>query len=206
MRPSNQLSAYTSQHIPGVTLTTCNFDSNYDPTIWPGSHRIGSPRCWPQDSSDHSDQSGHRDSDHSVYSGEHRDSGKIRHELLSHEIHEKKKFVANFIDNFIMISLQNRAVPVAARIAFIRIAIIKKSKLVSAIINIAFEIFRYRAAVYLCRVSLTIKFKRDYGTRWIQSISLKVQWTHYRLVRVVHRPTPASRRIADRARKVRVAG
>ncbi|XP_071648769.1 uncharacterized protein [Temnothorax longispinosus] len=73
VRPSNQLSAYTSQHIPGVTLTTCNFDSNYDSAIWSGSRRIGSPRCWPQDSSDHSDQSGHRDSDHSVHS-EHRDS------------------------------------------------------------------------------------------------------------------------------------
>ncbi|XP_020282156.1 uncharacterized protein LOC109853957 isoform X2 [Pseudomyrmex gracilis] len=74
VRPSNQLSAYTSQHIPGVTLTTCNFDSNYDSAIWTGSRRIGSPRCWPQDSSDHSDHSGHRDSDHSVHSGEHRDS------------------------------------------------------------------------------------------------------------------------------------
>ncbi|KAL0118351.1 hypothetical protein PUN28_009177 [Cardiocondyla obscurior] len=73
VRPSNQLSAYASQHIPGVTLTTCNFDSNYDSAIWSGSRRIGSPRCWPQDSSDHSDQSGHRDSDHSVHS-EHRDS------------------------------------------------------------------------------------------------------------------------------------
>ncbi|KYM93482.1 hypothetical protein ALC62_15840 [Cyphomyrmex costatus] len=73
VRSSNQLSAYTSQHIPGVTLTTCNFDSNYDSAIWSGSRRIGSPRCWPQDSSDHSDQSGHRDSDHSVHS-EHRDS------------------------------------------------------------------------------------------------------------------------------------
>ncbi|XP_072743822.1 uncharacterized protein [Anoplolepis gracilipes] len=74
VRPSNQLSAYTSQHIPGVTLTTCNFDSNYDSAIWSRSRRIGSPRCWPQDSSDHSDQSGHRDSDHSIHSGEHRDS------------------------------------------------------------------------------------------------------------------------------------
>ncbi|XP_014483529.1 PREDICTED: uncharacterized protein LOC106749017 isoform X2 [Dinoponera quadriceps] len=74
VRPSNQLSAYTSQHIPGVTLTTCNFESNYDSAIWQGSRRIGSPRCWPQDSSDHSDQSGHRDSDQSVHSGEHRDS------------------------------------------------------------------------------------------------------------------------------------
>lgn len=55
-------------------MTTCNFDLNYDSTIWSGSRRIGSPRCWPQDSSDHSDQSGHRDSDHSVHSGEHRDS------------------------------------------------------------------------------------------------------------------------------------
>ncbi|KYN26935.1 hypothetical protein ALC57_03276 [Trachymyrmex cornetzi] len=73
VRSSNQLSAYTSQHIPGVTLTTCNFDSNFDSAIWSGSRRIGSPRCWPQDSSDHSDQSGHRDSDHSVHS-EHRDS------------------------------------------------------------------------------------------------------------------------------------
>ncbi|XP_067216440.1 uncharacterized protein [Linepithema humile] len=74
VRPSNQLSAYTSQHVPGVILTICNFDSNYDSAIWSESRRIGSPRCWPQDSSDHSDQSGHRDSDHSVHSGEHRDS------------------------------------------------------------------------------------------------------------------------------------
>ncbi|KAK0181141.1 hypothetical protein PV327_003448 [Microctonus hyperodae] len=75
IRPTNQLSTFTSQHIPGVTLTQCNFDSNYEGGIlWPDSKRIGSTRCWPQDShsaSDHSDQSGQRDSDHS---GEHRDS------------------------------------------------------------------------------------------------------------------------------------
>ncbi|XP_044588534.1 uncharacterized protein LOC123267763 isoform X1 [Cotesia glomerata] len=73
VRPANQLSAFIGQHIPGVTLTTCNFDSNYDNSIWPDSKRVGSPRCWPQDShsSDHSDQSGQRDSDNS---GENRDS------------------------------------------------------------------------------------------------------------------------------------
>lgn len=85
VRPSNQLSAYTSQHIPGVTLTTCNFDPNYDSAIWSGSRRIGSPRCWPQDSSDHSDQSGHRDSDHSVHS-EHRDSGKVFPIIVYHDL------------------------------------------------------------------------------------------------------------------------
>ncbi|XP_076682004.1 uncharacterized protein LOC143376057 [Andrena cerasifolii] len=76
VRPLNQLSAYTSQHIPGVTLTTCNFESSYDPTIWPGSRKVASSRCWPHDShsSDHSDQSGHRESDQSAHSGEHRDS------------------------------------------------------------------------------------------------------------------------------------
>lgn len=76
VRPANQLSAFISQHIPGVTLTTCNFDSNYDNSIWPDSKRVGSPRCWPQDShsSDHSDQSGQRDSDNS---GERRDSGNL---------------------------------------------------------------------------------------------------------------------------------
>lgn len=76
VRPLNQLPAYTNHHIPGVTLTTCNFESNYDSTIWPGSRKVGTSRCWPHDShsSDHSDQSGQRESDHS---GEHRDSGTI---------------------------------------------------------------------------------------------------------------------------------
>lgn len=77
VRPLNQLSAYVNQHIPGVTLTTCNFEAHYDPSIWPGSRKVGSPRCWPQHdshSSEHSDQSGHRESDPSAYSGEHRDS------------------------------------------------------------------------------------------------------------------------------------
>ncbi|KAG7211174.1 hypothetical protein KM043_010495 [Ampulex compressa] len=75
VRPSAQLSVYANQHIPGVTLTTCNFETNYDSVIWSGSRRVGSPRCWPQDShsSDHSDQSGHRESDQSMHSGEHRD-------------------------------------------------------------------------------------------------------------------------------------
>lgn len=79
VRPLNQLSAYTNQHIPGVTLTTCNFESNYDSTPWPGSRKIGTSRCWPQDShsSDHSDQSGQRESDQSAHSGEHRDSGTV---------------------------------------------------------------------------------------------------------------------------------
>ncbi|XP_043504507.1 uncharacterized protein LOC122525652 isoform X2 [Polistes fuscatus] len=79
IRPSNQLSVYTTQHIPGVTLTTCNYEANYDLTVWPESRRVCSPRCWPHDfhsTSDHSDQSGHRDSDQSVHSGgDHRDSG-----------------------------------------------------------------------------------------------------------------------------------
>ncbi|KAK2586544.1 hypothetical protein KPH14_011435 [Odynerus spinipes] len=76
VRPSNQLSVFTTQHIPGVTLTTCNYEANYDSAIWPESRRVCSPRCWPHDShsSDHSDQSGHRDSDQSMHSGEHRDS------------------------------------------------------------------------------------------------------------------------------------
>ncbi|XP_014614323.1 PREDICTED: uncharacterized protein LOC106792420 isoform X1 [Polistes canadensis] len=78
IRPSNQLSVYTTQHIPGVTLTTCNYEANYDSTVWPESRRVCSSRCWPHDShstSDHSDQSGHRDSDQSVHSGgDHRDS------------------------------------------------------------------------------------------------------------------------------------
>lgn len=79
VRPLNQLPAYTNHHIPGVTLTTCNFESNYDSTIWPGSRKVGTSRCWPHDShsSDHSDQSGQRESDHSAHSGEHRDSGTI---------------------------------------------------------------------------------------------------------------------------------
>lgn len=58
IRPSNQLSGYSGQYIPGVTLTTCNYDSSYDTSIWPETRRISSPRCWPQDNSDHSDQSG----------------------------------------------------------------------------------------------------------------------------------------------------
>ncbi|XP_012279193.1 uncharacterized protein LOC105699068 [Orussus abietinus] len=76
IRPSTQLSAYTGQHVPGVTLTTCGFESTYDSSIWPEARAIGSPRCWPQDShsSDRSDRSGHRDSDQSGHSGEHRDS------------------------------------------------------------------------------------------------------------------------------------
>lgn len=109
IRPANQMSAFTSQHIPGVTLTTCNFDGSFDGSIWPESRRVGSPRCWPHDShsSDHSDQSGncslvskktikknwfhintdfpvsldaggHRDSDQSGHSGEHRDSGIVK--------------------------------------------------------------------------------------------------------------------------------
>ncbi|XP_039314372.1 uncharacterized protein LOC105196089 isoform X2 [Solenopsis invicta] len=163
VRPSNQLSAYTSQHIPGVTLTTCNFDSNYDSAIWSGSRRIGSPRCWPQDSSDHSDQSGHRDSDHSVHS-EHRDSGKVSHVVIYHN----DKTVMSVsdregIDTVVML-LQNRAVPAAvmaiARTAFTPIAIIEKPK----------------------------------------------PRTHCRLARAARRPTPASRRTADRVRKARVAG
>ncbi|XP_015607095.1 uncharacterized protein LOC107273430 isoform X2 [Cephus cinctus] len=75
IRPSTQL-YHPSQHIPGVTLTTCNYEGNYEGSIWPETRRVGSPRCWPHDShsSDHSDHSGQRDSDHSVHSGEHRDS------------------------------------------------------------------------------------------------------------------------------------
>lgn len=135
VRPSNQLSAYTSQHIPGVTLTTCNFDSNYDSAIWSGSRRIGSPRCWPQDSSDHSDQSGHRDSDHSVHS-EHRDSGKV----FSPSFITMIKLLRDRegIDT-VVILLQNRAVPAAVtaivRTAFTPIAIIEKPKPVSALIS-----------------------------------------------------------------------
>lgn len=52
-----------NQYVPGVTLTTCNLESNYDGTIWLNSNKIGFS------SSDHSDQSGYRDSDHSGQSG-----------------------------------------------------------------------------------------------------------------------------------------
>lgn len=142
VRPSNQLSAYASQHIPGVTLTTCNFDSNYDSAIWSGSRRIGSPRCWPQDSSDHSDHSGHRDSDHSVHS-EHRDSGKVFSTSFITMIKPVGERVE--IDPVVML-LQNTAVPAAvtaiARTAFTPIAIIEKPKSVSALI-IAVVISRF---------------------------------------------------------------
>ncbi|XP_051161684.1 uncharacterized protein LOC127281812 [Leptopilina boulardi] len=71
VRPANQLSTFASQHIPGVTLTTCTYEASYENSIWPDSRRMGSPRCWPQDShsSDHSD--GHRDSDQSGHLSEH---------------------------------------------------------------------------------------------------------------------------------------
>ena len=60
IRPSNQLSTFASQHIPGVTLTTCTYEASYENSIWPDTRKIGSTRCWPQDShsSDHSDLSG----------------------------------------------------------------------------------------------------------------------------------------------------
>ncbi|XP_033183096.1 uncharacterized protein LOC117153297 isoform X1 [Bombus vancouverensis nearcticus] len=76
IRPLNKLIAYTNQQIPGVTLTACNFESNYDSIMWPASRKSGFPRYWPRGShsSDHSDQSGHRESDQSAHSGEHRDS------------------------------------------------------------------------------------------------------------------------------------
>ncbi|KOX78439.1 hypothetical protein WN51_07846 [Melipona quadrifasciata] len=100
VRPLNQLSGYTNQHIPGVTLTTCNFESTYDSTVWSGSRKI-TGRCWPHDShsSDHSDHSGHRESDQSVHSGEHRDSeqsgtsgtshGDSRDSIYSHSDHRE---------------------------------------------------------------------------------------------------------------------
>lgn len=59
VRPSNQLSNYAIQNIPGVTLTTCSYvEANCEASLWPDTRRTGSPRCWPQESSDHSDQSG----------------------------------------------------------------------------------------------------------------------------------------------------
>ena len=136
-------------------MTTCNFDSNYDSAIWSGSRRIGSPRCWPQDSSDHSDQSGHRDSDHSIHS-EHRDSGKVslivvyRDNKVVNSIRKREG-----IDT-VVILLQNRVVPAAvtviARTAFTLIVIIERPKLVSAltIVVVIFYIARmFREALRL---------------------------------------------------------
>lgn len=137
-----------------MILTICNFDSNYDSAIWSESRRIGSPRCWPQDSSDHSDQSGHRDSDHSVHSGEHRDSGKV-YRCLSWKLQIR---IAN--DPVVM---QNRAVPAAvtaiARTAFIRIAIIGKLNLVSALIS---------CPGYPVSILLRCPAKRFASARWSQ--------------------------------------
>ncbi|XP_048515593.1 uncharacterized protein LOC105692415 [Athalia rosae] len=77
IRPSTQL-YHPSQHIPGVTLTTCSFDRNSDGsgTAWPDTR--SSSRCWPRDVNDHSDHSaseqsgtsgsGHRDSKDSIQS------------------------------------------------------------------------------------------------------------------------------------------
>ena len=70
-------------HVPGLTLTT--YESTYETCVgletglWPDSRPIGSSRCWPHDShsSDHSDLSGPRDSDHS-----HRDSGTLTEHTL----------------------------------------------------------------------------------------------------------------------------
>ncbi|XP_043287019.1 uncharacterized protein [Venturia canescens] len=84
IRASNQQSAFVTQHIPGVTLTTCNFDGNFENSVWPetrASIGSGSSRCWPAQhshTSDHSDLSGHRDNcEHSANSGDHRDSEQI---------------------------------------------------------------------------------------------------------------------------------
>lgn len=119
-------------------MTTCNFDSNYDSAIWSGSRRIGSPRCWPQDSSDHSDQSGHRDSDHSVHS-EHRDSGKVFLIVIYHDDEVIEPVRDREGIDTVVILLQNRAVPAAvtviARTAFTPIAIIEKPKPVSALVS-----------------------------------------------------------------------
>ncbi|XP_008210718.1 uncharacterized protein LOC100115679 [Nasonia vitripennis] len=75
---SSQQSSYGAHHVPGLTLTTCSYETiGYESSaIWPDSRSVHSSKCWPHDShsSDHSDHSGHRDSDHSVHSGEHRDS------------------------------------------------------------------------------------------------------------------------------------
>ncbi|XP_014203614.1 uncharacterized protein LOC106635935 [Copidosoma floridanum] len=82
-------SAYHQPVLPGVTLTACSYEtigyesSASSSSVWPGSCRAGAGggssrgTCWPHDyshSSDYSDHSGHRDSDHSVHSCEHRDS------------------------------------------------------------------------------------------------------------------------------------
>ncbi|KAJ8682119.1 hypothetical protein QAD02_017911 [Eretmocerus hayati] len=78
VRLSNQQMIHGGQHVPGVTLTTCSYETiGYESAIWPDSRAVSSSRCWPHDShsSDHSDLSGPRgDSDHSAHSGEHRDS------------------------------------------------------------------------------------------------------------------------------------
>ncbi|XP_015125341.2 uncharacterized protein LOC107047119 [Diachasma alloeum] len=106
VRPSNQLSVFNSQHVPGVILTTCSFETNYDGSVWPDSRRVGSPRCWPQDShsSDHSDQSGHsglsgdhRDSEHSGGSGSagHRDSKDSIQSHSDHGSHRESEGGAN---------------------------------------------------------------------------------------------------------------
>ncbi|XP_011497981.1 PREDICTED: uncharacterized protein LOC105362277 isoform X2 [Ceratosolen solmsi marchali] len=77
VRISSQQMSYRGQHVPGVTLTTCSYESiGCEGAVWPDSRNANSSRCWPHDchSSDHSDHSGPRDSDHSAHSGEHRDS------------------------------------------------------------------------------------------------------------------------------------
>ncbi|XP_034947379.1 uncharacterized protein [Chelonus insularis] len=89
VRPTTQLSAFSSQYIPNVTLTTCHFEAN-----WPDSKQIGPLKCWPQDShsSDHSDYSGPRESDQSCLSSDHRDSehstgGTVSHRGSKDRIH-----------------------------------------------------------------------------------------------------------------------
>ncbi|KAF7988418.1 hypothetical protein HCN44_000991 [Aphidius gifuensis] len=90
IRPSHQNSSFMNQYVPGVTLTTCNLESNYDGTIWLNSSKIGFG------SSDHSDQSGYRDSDHSGQSEHsggsgngHRDSKDSIHSHSDHGSHRE---------------------------------------------------------------------------------------------------------------------
>lgn len=130
IRPLNQLIAYTNQHIPGVTLTTCNFESNYDSVMWPASRKIGFPRYWPRGShsSDHSDQSGHRESDQSAHSGEHRDSGR---DLMYIKIYSSLLIAINYLLYAVQNKVELVVVTEIAKIAFIRTVIIEKSNLVS---------------------------------------------------------------------------
>lgn len=98
--------------------------------MWPASRKIGFSRYWPRGShsSDHSDQSGHRESDQSAHSGEHRDLGR---DLMYIKIYSSLLIAINYLLYAVQNKVELVVVTEIAKIAFICTVIIEKSNLVS---------------------------------------------------------------------------